>query len=554
MLGAMSAPARSKRSRAKAGKADERRIVVALDGPASSGKSSVGAAAAGRLGLRFVDTGLLYRALTAAALREGVATDDADRLVGLADRVTLADDGSGRLTRVLVDGADTTDEARGPEVDAAVSSVSRIGDVRAALLARQRALAEGGGIVVAGRDIGTVVLPDADLKLFLDASVEERAARRIGERGLDPAGDEAEAVREQLRVRDDLDRNRAVAPLRAADDAVIIETDGNPFELTVDIVEAAIHNVEAAIAPASKPMNSRRAAKTTAGAQRADEPVDPPQVVEPAAAPAAPAEPAPAVASAAVPTRAPSAPRSPILERAMQLDNDLPIWMRMMALAARIGARAFANVRIQGLEHVPRKGAVILAINHISNADAFVTGSWITPALRTRRIHWLGKKELFDWPVFGWLAARGGVHPVDRSTADIEAYRLATRILEEGDVLLIFPEGTRSPDGALQEAKDGLATLALRTNAAIVPIGINGSDRVWPKGSKVPLPIPRRTITVRIGSPFRAADVVPAGADRRAAKTIATTAIMGRIAALLEPRHRGAYAAAVDDPDGPPKT
>ena len=173
---------------------------------------------------------------------------------------------------------------------------------------------------------------------------------------------------------------------------------------------------------------------------------------------------------------------------------------------------------------------------------------------RNRRIHWLGKRELFEWPVFGWLAARGGVHPVDRGTADVEAFRLATRILEAGYVLLIFPEGTRSPNGELQEAKDGLAMLALRTGAAIVPIGINGSDRVWPKGRKIPLPIPRRTVTVRIGSPFRAADVVPAGADRRAAKAIATTAIMGRIAALLEPRHRGVYAAAVDDGHGDRKT
>jgi 1-acyl-sn-glycerol-3-phosphate acyltransferase len=339
---------------------------------------------------------------------------------------------------------------------------------------------------------------------------------------------------------------------------VIIETDGNPFELTVDIVEAAIHNVEAAIAPAPRPSTSRQKAPPAAVAT----PVDKTAAAE---GPAPTAEPAPITETAApaaafaqattkpAPARAPSPPRSPTLERAMQLDNDLPMWMRMVALKARIGSRLFADVRVEGLEHIPRKGAVILAINHISNMDAFVTGSWITPALRTRRIHWLGKKELFDWPIFGWVAARGGVHPVDRSTADVDAFRLAIRILEEGDVLLIFPEGTRSPDGALQEAKDGLATLALRTNAAIVPIGINGSDRVWPKGSKVPLPIPRRTITVRIGSPFRAADVVPAGADRRAAKTIATTAIMGRIAALLEPRHRGAYAAAVEDAAGAPE-
>src|SRR4029077_15454259 len=125
-----------------------------------------------------------------------------------------------------------------------------------------------------------------------------------------------------------------------------------------------------------------------------------------------------------------------------------------------------------------------------------------------------GKKELFAWPGFGWVAARGGVHPVDRDAADVEAFRLATRILESGYVLLIFPEGTRSPDGSLQEAKDGLAMLALRTGAAIVPIGINDTDRVWPRGSKIPLPIPRRTVTVRVGTPFHVADVVPAGADR----------------------------------------
>jgi cytidylate kinase len=528
----MAAPAKSTRSRSRAKQpagvpAAERRIVVALDGPASSGKSSVGAAAAGRLGLRFVDTGLLYRALTAAALREGVATDDAPGLVALADRVTLGDDGTGRLTTVLLDGLDTTDQARSPEVDAAVSAVSKLAEVRQALLPRQRALAEGGGIVVAGRDIGTVVLPDADLKLFLDASVEERAARRIDERGLDPAGEEAEAVRARLRDRDDQDRNRAVAPLRAADDAVIIETDGNTFERTVNIVEGAIRNVEAVIAPG---VPVPEPAEEPAAARRA-------QVAKPAPEPVR---------------------RSANIERAMRLDNDQTMLVRMVALCSRNLARTFASVHIDGLEHIPRTGAVILAINHISNADAFVTGSWITPALRKRRIHWLGKKELFDWPGFGWLAARGGVHPVDRDSADIEAFRLATRILEAGYVLLIFPEGTRSSNGELQEAKDGLAMLALRTGAAIVPVGINGSDRVWPKGRKIPLPIPRRTVTVHVGTPFHASDVVPAGADRKAAKAIATTAIMGRIAALLEPRHRGVYAGAVPDeaadptPEQPP--
>ena len=136
-----------------------RRIVVALDGPASSGKSSVGAAAAARLGLRFVDTGLIYRAMTAIALRAGAALDDAAALVPLAGRVRLDDDGSGRLTRVLLDGEDATDAVRSDAVDGAVSAVARVPEVRAALLERQRAIAAEGGIIVVGRDIGTVVLP-----------------------------------------------------------------------------------------------------------------------------------------------------------------------------------------------------------------------------------------------------------------------------------------------------------------------------------------------------------------------------------------------------------
>jgi 1-acyl-sn-glycerol-3-phosphate acyltransferase len=229
----------------------------------------------------------------------------------------------------------------------------------------------------------------------------------------------------------------------------------------------------------------------------------------------------------------------------MRLDNDKSLLVRMVALVSRIGSRLMTNVRFEGLERVPKTGAVILAANHISNADPVLIGAFLTPALRRRRIHWLGKRELFSWPIFGWIAANGGVHPVDRSTADVEAYRLATRILEAGYVLMIFPEGTRSPTGTLQEAKDGLATLAMRTGAAIIPIGINNTDTVWPKGHKWPIPIPRRTVTVRIGEPFLATDLVPEGTERRAAKRMATTAIMGRIAALLDERHRGVYADAI---------
>ena len=163
-----------------------RKLVVALDGPGSSGKSSVGAAAALACGYRFCDTGLLYRAVTWLALARDLSASYPHAVRGLVDEVELAPDADGRLARVVVDGTDHTDDVRGPEVDAAVSSISAIPELRLALLTRQRDLAAPGGIVMAGRDIGTVVLPDADLKLFLDASVEERARRRTEERDLDP--------------------------------------------------------------------------------------------------------------------------------------------------------------------------------------------------------------------------------------------------------------------------------------------------------------------------------------------------------------------------------
>ena len=230
----------------QAPQADPRpKLVVALDGPGSSGKSSVGAAAALEVGYRFCDTGLLYRAVTWLALARARVLPQEISSGGLVDEVELSLDAQGVLACVLFDGTYYTDDVRGPAVDAAVSAVSAIPELRAALLERQRTLAEAGGIVMAGRDIGTVVLPDADLKVFLDASAEERARRRTQERGLDPNGTEAQAILDALRRRDQLDSTRAVAPLRAAPDARIISTDGNRFEDTVDAVVNAIRDAEA---------------------------------------------------------------------------------------------------------------------------------------------------------------------------------------------------------------------------------------------------------------------------------------------------------------------
>ena len=213
---------------------------VALDGPGSSGKSSVGAAAAAELGYRFLDTGVVYRAITLAAVLRGIDPTDQASLVTVVPEIGLVPDEAGALRRVTLAGEDVTDRIHVPEVDRNVSAVSAQPEVRAALLDLQRDIAAPGAVILAGRDIGTVVLPDAELKLFLEVSAEERARRRAEERGLDPDSAEAAAILADLRRRDHLDGSRAVAPMRVPDDAVIVRSDGQTFEQSVARVVAII--------------------------------------------------------------------------------------------------------------------------------------------------------------------------------------------------------------------------------------------------------------------------------------------------------------------------
>jgi 1-acyl-sn-glycerol-3-phosphate acyltransferase len=232
---------------------------------------------------------------------------------------------------------------------------------------------------------------------------------------------------------------------------------------------------------------------------------------------------------------------------ATPIESSITPLISVLTFGGRVFARAMSRITLEGaIDEIPREGPLILAANHASNLDGVVLGAWLIPRLG-RRIHWLGKKELFAWPLVGWAAANGGVHPVDRGAADVEAFRLAQRILDEGHVLFVFPEGTRSPDGALQAAHDGVAVLALRTGAPIVPLGVAGSNRVWPRGQKLPRPGGR--VTVRVGRPFRLADEIPPGTDRRTAKGLATRLIMEHIAALLPPSQRGVYGQPAPAPD-----
>ena len=198
---------------------------IAIDGPAASGKTAVGTELARRLDYRFLDTGRMYRAVTLLALEAGIDVQDQAALTELSQRLhmELVDAPSG--DRLVVDGRDVTDELRARKVDTNVSRVSAVKGVRVALVAQQRKIAAQGPIVMVGRDIGTVVLPDAKVKVYLDASAEVRAQRRVREMSANGGDASYDRVLEELQMRDAIDSRRNESPLRAAEKALIVATD-----------------------------------------------------------------------------------------------------------------------------------------------------------------------------------------------------------------------------------------------------------------------------------------------------------------------------------------
>ena len=212
-------------------------LIIAIDGPSGAGKGTVARALAERLGYRHIDTGAMYRALAWKGLHDGVDLGDEAATAALGERATFDVEGG----RIGIDGHDVKTAIRTPEIDKAAAAVARHPAVRRVLVARQRSYGEGGGVVMEGRDIGTVVFPDADVKIYLDASPEERARRRAA----DPAHTSSKStqlseVATALAERDKSDSTRAVSPLSVAPDSVVIDTTGIPI---ADVVERVLRLV-----------------------------------------------------------------------------------------------------------------------------------------------------------------------------------------------------------------------------------------------------------------------------------------------------------------------
>jgi 1-acyl-sn-glycerol-3-phosphate acyltransferase len=214
----------------------------------------------------------------------------------------------------------------------------------------------------------------------------------------------------------------------------------------------------------------------------------------------------------------------------------LSLLTRVAAFLARFGLSALARVQVEFDGDPPQSGPLIVVANHMSNADPPLVAGWLTPKLG-RQMRILAKQSLFFWPV-GQVLRRLGAMPVRRGGSDIEAYRVALGVLERGEVLCIFPEGTRSRDGLLADAKPGAAMLATRSGVSVLPVGVSGTDRFLGRGARFPHIGTR--ITLRVGSPFTVS--LDPGLSRRDAIQKASDEIMRRIAELVDDRHRNRYA------------
>jgi cytidylate kinase len=451
-------------------------VIITIDGPAGSGKSTVAREVAKRLGMRYLDTGALYRTVTLLALEAGLVPD---RIPEAAELAASADirlqERENDLSRVFVGDREVSTEIRGPQVSQHVSAVSADAGVRAVLTKRQRQEAERGDLVLEGRDAGTVVVPDADLKVFLTASIDERARRRQLQLRAQRVDLPLEDLIKDIARRDAYDSSRAVAPLRKADDAVEIDTTG----MTVSQVVEAVCRLAEERRAASGPVGEATVTDVSGGRVAAE---------------AGEAAVTDVSAADAVTTGAPLSPPPPKwrISRLVRSPHDTFLWRFAYSFLPPLWRLLF-RMKIKGREHFPLAGAVLLASNHRSNLDPFFLG-----VASPRQIHFMAKAELWKVGLLGRVIEALGAFPVNRGEADRAAVRRALELLDSGAVVGLFPEGHRQRDGGLGVINPGVSLFALREGVTTVPVVIQGSERIL-RGKRLRLP----RVSVTFGSPLR---------------------------------------------------
>ena len=392
-------------------------FIIALDGPAGSGKGTVTKLLAKKLNLINIDTGAMYRCVTLEMINKNVKLDEIDKIKEILNSIEIKLDDTKENQIVLLNGKNVSDQIRTKEVNELVSQVSHIVIVRERMVELQRKMARNTSVIMEGRDIGTNVFPNADVKIYLDASVEERAKRRLKqneEKGIKMSYEE---IIENIKFRDNNDLTSSVAPLKKADDAIVIDSSNMSINQVVSQIEKII-----------KKKKKMKKKEEIIYHERPDS-------------------------------------KWKMFER--------NILLKLAHLVYKILFR-IENV---GEKQIPEDGnSYIVCANHLNYLDAIgiINSS-------NRFIRFMCKSTMFKNPLFIWILHMGDVIPVNREKSDVESMKRSIKALKGGQVLGIFPEGTRKGMEKNIDAKNGAAFMALRTKTKVIPIGIQGSFKPFTK-------------------------------------------------------------------------
>ena len=389
-------------------------FIVAIDGPAGTGKGTVTEILAKKMNLVNIDTGATYRCVALAMLNENIKLEELDKIKELLKNINIELKNENGKQFVFLNGEDVTEKIRSKEVSGFVSQVSSIKEVRLSMVDLQRKMAEGKDVIMEGRDIGTYVFPAADVKIYLDADLEERAKRRFKqnkEKGINMTYVE---VLENIKKRDENDKAKEIGALKVAHDAEVIDTTDKSIKQVVREITEIIKKKKRDIRLQGKIYKIRK-------------------------------------------------------------DN---AWKRFVRRIVKFVLSSLYRIayRIKINGQVPEEGAYILCCNHINYLD-----SAALVLFNKRKLNFVAKEDLFTHGILMWLGHLFDVIPIKRDMQDIEAMKRCLKVLKNGELLGIFPEGTRKGMAKNLKAKNGAAYMAIKSKAKVIPVGIHGSFKPFTK-------------------------------------------------------------------------
>lgn len=389
-------------------------FIVAIDGPAGTGKGTVTKILSKKLKLVNIDTGATYRCVALDMINKNIKLEELDKIKELLENIKIEIKNDKGIQTVFLNDEDVTDQIRTKEVSDFVSQVSRIKEVRFKMVDLQRKMAEGKNVIMEGRDIGTYVFPKADVKIYLDADLDERAKRRFyqnREKGINTSYIE---VLENIKKRDENDKTKEIGALKLAKDAEVIDSTQKSIN---QVVREIIEIID----------EKKRYAK---------------------------------------------------LEKKIYKTRKENAWKKFIRKTIKITLATLYKIvfRVKITGQVPEEGAYIICCNHINYLDAAAI-----VLFNKRKVNFVAKEDLFTHRSLMWLGHIFDAIPIKRDMQDIEAMKRCLKVLKNGELLGIFPEGTRKGMEKKIKAKNGAAFMSIKSKAKVIPVGIHGTFKPFGK-------------------------------------------------------------------------